>query len=1365
MSNEVEITITGKDLSGPAFDSSMAKMAALRAEAAALAKTFGDIGNIDIKTNEATASLIALRSKMQALGIADIADVNVQPGRIMTQMELLKRLIGQAGISDLLDVNVNTERLTSQLAKIGSLRENIPVNFDVGRLPQLPTSISSHFNLGVSDSGLITANSLLDDLRSRADLAATAVNNLTSAETRGSAEATAMATAVSALATAQARDDVATQQSLTTTQQSIAILVQAAAAAAQAGNARDAARLAYAAQTAATVTNNQITKDNVDVTNAASFATRLMTNAILAGIPMYDAGGRGWRVLTGGVHLFGGAIEQLIPKMPVWISHLIAFTANWHLLAEAIIETAGTLIPAAIAFGVFAAASIPTFKDLFAQLKNVYQANQALGESVRPLTGAFQQMADAVRPEVYVLAGEAFYIMGKNTGVFQSIAVGAGKVLDDLGARFAYAITQGGAFSTIASHAAASLNIWGTGIGNIGGIIGNILKVLPGYAVIIGNAFDAVSHAIETITGSALGQWFLSVGLAAHGALVYIGLLATAFAILATRGLASLATLLLNVALGLERIGAAGAATAMLKFAGAAETAAALPWGWIGVAAAALGFFIFRLVTAKDGIQQFFAQVQNNLQNTPLSNLGALLSSNIDKTAGALSIANVQLDQFVKANQAGVSATAWLSHPTASQGALQNEYHQLTNNANDYAAGLKMLQGDQQTVNQHIQEAAGIFGGTANAWAVLNAAGVTSAQMLDANKQHWAEALIEAQAFNDTLLIGTGGSARYTAALNAMNFQSGDTKNALGQVTTAMQALTQAEDSVTNTLIGGEQAFNNFQQTMFQMAKDSKVADSALGGVSQAAIQVAYDFYNQSIPAAQKMIDALNSQDINTSNLTKVVATMATQLLGFAGNNEAARIAVVDLINNALGPGTVSLQNLNTWVGHNSTSLQGFDSIVGQTMASASNLAGVLQQDLNVQFQNALLQSSGATAQIKIFAASIANTGNASASTAAARAQLIKDLENSGFSAQQATNYVNGLQRQINSMHGTNLDFGISGSGYVTITGSDGKTYQISAGGAASPHAMGGYIGGTGGPTADDKIIAVSTGEYVVQASSVSRYGVGMLDAINAGRYAGGGFVGDSQLLVAPGQVQSAGGVAVSQALLTAGEVALQAAIAAAKAAAAAAAAAASAGSGGGNPGQNQSLAKSLMPSWSSGANWSAWLNLWNRESGWSQFADTRKSGLDPANASVFAYGIPQARPYSKMPQAGWPSDKGGSSNPHAQETWGIGYIQGQYGNPINAWAHEQSQGWYAKGGKVSSASMGVYDDGGWLKPGWTMAYNGTGKPEPVGRVTGPHYGGPMQFEVTSGGSSAFEKFMVEAIREWVRIKGGGDVQRAFGRN
>ncbi|WP_026924892.1 lytic transglycosylase domain-containing protein [Glycomyces arizonensis] len=72
---------------------------------------------------------------------------------------------------------------------------------------------------------------------------------------------------------------------------------------------------------------------------------------------------------------------------------------------------------------------------------------------------------------------------------------------------------------------------------------------------------------------------------------------------------------------------------------------------------------------------------------------------------------------------------------------------------------------------------------------------------------------------------------------------------------------------------------------------------------------------------------------------------------------------------------------------------------------------------------------------------------------------------------------------------------------------------------------------------------------------------------------------------------------------------------------------------------------------------------LWSRESGWNEYA---------AN-SIGAYGIPQALPGSKMSSEGddW------ETNPVTQINWGLGYIEGRYGDPCSAWNHSESNGWY----------------------------------------------------------------------------------------
>ena len=69
-------------------------------------------------------------------------------------------------------------------------------------------------------------------------------------------------------------------------------------------------------------------------------------------------------------------------------------------------------------------------------------------------------------------------------------------------------------------------------------------------------------------------------------------------------------------------------------------------------------------------------------------------------------------------------------------------------------------------------------------------------------------------------------------------------------------------------------------------------------------------------------------------------------------------------------------------------------------------------------------------------------------------------------------------------------------------------------------------------------------------------------------------------------------------------------------------------------------------------------------------------------------------------------------------------------------------------------------DSGGWLKPGWNPpVYNGTGRPEQV-LPARSGTAGRLQVEWVGGnGGDDLERW----IRKNVRIRGGGDVQRAYG--
>jgi hypothetical protein len=104
----------------------------------------------------------------------------------------------------------------------------------------------------------------------------------------------------------------------------------------------------------------------------------------------------------------------------------------------------------------------------------------------------------------------------------------------------------------------------------------------------------------------------------------------------------------------------------------------------------------------------------------------------------------------------------------------------------------------------------------------------------------------------------------------------------------------------------------------------------------------------------------------------------------------------------------------------------------------------------------------------------------------------------------------------------------------------------------------------------------------------------------------------------------------------------------------------------GGSSAKNKAIGRALAApyGWSTGAQWNALVALWTRESGWNNRAKNAGSG---------AYGIPQALPASKMGAAANPP----LSSAGAQIRWGLSYIKQRYGNPVNAEAHEQSNGWY----------------------------------------------------------------------------------------
>jgi lambda family phage tail tape measure protein len=86
-----------------------------------------------------------------------------------------------------------------------------------------------------------------------------------------------------------------------------------------------------------------------------------------------------------------------------------------------------------------------------------------------------------------------------------------------------------------------------------------------------------------------------------------------------------------------------------------------------------------------------------------------------------------------------------------------------------------------------------------------------------------------------------------------------------------------------------------------------------------------------------------------------------------------------------------------------------------------------------------------------------------------------------------------------------------SGGGYTSAAGTGADTGFTYSEPTYVKKASGGYISGAGSSTSDSIPAMISNGEYVIQASSVQKYGKSFFDALNSGRgrgFASGGYAG-----------------------------------------------------------------------------------------------------------------------------------------------------------------------------------------------------------------------------------------------------------------
>lgn len=545
--------------------------------------------------------------------------------------------------------------------------------------------------------------------------------------------------------------------------------------------------------------------------------------------------------------------------------------------------------------------------------------------------------------------------------------------------------------------------------------------------------------------------------------------------------------------------------------------------------------------------------------------------------------------------------------------------------------------------------------------ALAQAAGV-SAQQLGASGAAGAAAASKIDAYANANIGARGPVGELSGDMQTF---ANDTLTASSRV----GGLDGAFNLLVGNFVGSQTAALTVSQDFLTIASNAAQAHASMTGTNQASVTLQQSFY-ATIPAIEQTANAMVQQGDSSQQVTSYINAQIGQLSKLVGGSSNAAAAV---------------QGLKTWE----------DNLTGSTKQSNAAIDAVsstLANQFISQLKSAGDHSSTTTTDVNNLKTSILDTGTTSQKTASARAQLITDLENAGVKAKTATGMVNGFITKIGQIPAsTNWKLTEQATGtwteqqlqsMITLPGTSTGGLGVTAPGKATGGLM---KGGSGRPGADDILARLSDNEYVVQASAVAKYGTGMLDSINARKFATGGLASMSGLGGSyAGSVPGLGSWTTGQ--YASSENTLANVLTAAAAAGAVAAGGFAGGPSGGGDSANAALARSLFPQWGSGDAWSAWNSVAMAESGWNRFA------LNPSSG---AYGIPQALPYNKMPKAAWPASAGGSSNATAQIQWMAEYIQSTYGTPQNAWQHEQQFHWYANGGHMGPGQLGIVGEAG----------------------------------------------------------------------
>jgi hypothetical protein len=630
----------------------------------------------------------------------------------------------------------------------------------------------------------------------------------------------------------------------------------------------------------------------------------------------------------------------------------------FHLLIDAVIEVAAVLIPAALAATAFGVAAADAATKVFHHMSDLHTVMDATGKSIPPLTDKFESMQEAVKPQVYQIFGDALNIMNQRGGVFQTMAVGAGNALTHLAARMTVAITQGEGLGLFLQNAVPNLAKVGDSFGNLFGIIGNLLSVMPGYAEILLNFGDTFLRLAEYV--SRVAKPIIGAGLWIHGFIVWAGLGATAAWALSKAvfalGTTAVGTAVKSFGIFIARLtalvfteGIATASTFALDT--ALQVIADNPLLWIGTVIGALAGLVFWMNHSTTSAEKWGNTLQQSIDNS------ATVMQGLQRTQFALSATSNSLQQ-AQIKLAGTQKFIEIQNirTGASTRVLSAAYRNQQGEVQGLQGQVSRFSAEMQFSIGRLNGLGKAYHGTGNAIALLNAAGITQAEWQDKTAEGWA--IITAK-INGTI-----------AGYKAMGQRAGTLGNDLAVMDRgltdqyqAMQKLNQSWDQYISDLTGTQSTFDTAIQgvqtlsTAFAKANKNgvdvsvsvgKIKDkfqlvrAPIDSLTKSGVALSQAFTEQ-VSNTNAMIDTWRQAGITSTMFTRGVKDSIAPLVRYARGSAEATAQLIGLAREGGAPAITSMKGLVKWLGNTHDSLRIVKHVTDQATIQESLLTGAMR--------------------------------------------------------------------------------------------------------------------------------------------------------------------------------------------------------------------------------------------------------------------------------------------------------------------------------------------------------------------------------------------------------------------------------------